>query len=223
MAKFYGVGVGPGEKSLITLKAVEILKKVDMVVAPSKGEGSIAYSIAKPHIRGEVVFMDFPMTYNKKELKSKWEENAEKIRKFLISGKDVAFITIGDPTIYSTYIYLLKELEGFEVETVPGISSYSAAAASLNLPIAQGRQNFAVVSSDDPEEIEKILDLFGTVILMKVSRNYDIIVKLLEEKGFIGHLVIRCGHDDEKITRNLEEYIGRKVDYLSLIIAKKEK
>ncbi|MGB9779779.1 MAG: precorrin-2 C(20)-methyltransferase [Caldanaerobacter sp.] len=223
MAKFYGVGVGPGDRKLLTLKAVEILNKVDVVLAPSKGEGSIAYFIAKPYIKGEVVFLDFPMTYDTKRLKDKWEENAEKIRELLMGGKDVAFITIGDPMIYSTYIYLLRELEGFEIETIPGISSYSAAAASFNLPIAEGRQNFAVVSSDDPEEIEKILELFDTVVLMKVSRNYDTIIKLLKDKGFVGNLAIKCGHEDEKKTRNLEEFIGKKLDYLSLIIAKKEK
>ena len=79
MAKLYGIGVGPGEESLITLKAVKILQKVDVVIAPtSKGEGSIAYEIAKPYIKGDVVFMEFPMTYSKEDLKTKWEENVKK-------------------------------------------------------------------------------------------------------------------------------------------------
>ncbi|WHE07738.1 precorrin-2 C(20)-methyltransferase [Thermoanaerobacterium thermosaccharolyticum] len=224
MAKLYGIGVGPGEESFITLKAVKILQKVDVVIAPSsKGEGSIAYEIAKPYIKGGVVFIEFPMTYSKEDLKAKWEENVKKIKAFLDDGKDVAFITIGDPMIYSTYIYILKGIEGYEAETIPGISSYSAAASRLNIPIAEGNETFAVVPSGDILEISKALDMFDNVVLMKISRRYEEIVNLLKEKNFKGYLVIKCGHQDEEISYDLDKYIGKKIDYLSLIIAKKVK
>ncbi|MBP2072373.1 precorrin-2 C(20)-methyltransferase [Thermoanaerobacterium butyriciformans] len=224
MAKLYGIGVGPGEESFITLKAVKILQKVDVVVAPSsKGEGSIAYEIVKPYIKCDVVFIEFPMTYSKEDLKAKWEENVKKIKTFLDDGKDVAFITIGDPMIYSTYIYILKRIEGYEAETIPGISSYSAAASRLNIPIAEGNETFAVVPSGDILEISKALDMFDNVVLMKISRRYEEIVNLLKEKNFKGYLVIKCGHQDEEISYDLDKYIGKKIDYLSLIIAKKVK
>ena len=224
MAKLYGIGVGPGEESLITLKAVKILKKVDVVIAPSsKGEGSIAYEIAKPYIKGDVIFMEFPMTYSKEDLKTKWEENVKKIKELLDEGKDVAFITIGDPMIYSTYIYILKGIKDYEVETIPGITSYSAAASRLNIPIAEGNETFAVISSGDVTEISKALDMFDNVVLMKISRRYEEIVNLLKEKSFKGYLVIKCGHKEEKISYDLDRYIGKKIDYLSLIIAKKVK
>ncbi|ADH60198.1 precorrin-2 C20-methyltransferase [Thermoanaerobacter mathranii subsp. mathranii str. A3] len=224
MAKLYGIGVGPGEESLITLKAVKILQKVDVVIAPtSKGEGSIAYEIAKPYIKGDVIFMEFPMTYSKEDLKTKWEENVKKIKELLDEGKDVAFITIGDPMIYSTYIYILKGIKDYEVETIPGITSYSAAASRLNIPIAEGNETFAVISSGDVTEISKALDMFDNVVLMKISRRYEEIVNLLKEKRFKGYLVIKCGHQDEKISCDLDRYIGKKIDYLSLIIAKKVK
>ena len=224
MAKLYGIGVGPGEESFITLKAVKILQKVDVVIAPSsKGEGSIAYEIAKPYIKGGVVFIEFPMTYSKEDLKAKWEENVKKIKAFLDDGKDVAFITIGDPMIYSPYIYILKGIEGYEAETIPGISSYSAAASRLNIPIAEGNETFAVVPSGDILEISKALDMFDNVVLMKISRRYEEIVNLLKEKNFKGYLVIKCGHQDEEISYDLDKYIGKKIDYLSLIIAKKVK
>ncbi|SHE36719.1 precorrin-2/cobalt-factor-2 C20-methyltransferase [Thermoanaerobacter uzonensis DSM 18761] len=224
MAKLYGIGVGPGEESLITLKAVKILQKVDVVIAPSsKGEGSIAYEIAKPYIKGDVVFMEFPMTYSKEDLKTKWEENVKKIKELLDEGKDVAFITIGDPMIYSTYIYILKGIEDYEVETIPGITSYSAAASRLNIPIAEGNETFAVISSGNVTEISKALAMFDNVVLMKISRRYKEIVNLLKEKSFKGYLVIKCGHKKEKISYDLDRYIGKKIDYLSLIIAKKVK
>ncbi|AFK87637.1 MULTISPECIES: precorrin-2 C(20)-methyltransferase [Thermoanaerobacterium] len=224
MAKLYGIGVGIGDKNLISLKAVETLGQVDVVVAPtSKGEGSIAYEIAKPYIKSDVVFLEFPMIYTKENLKAKWDENIKKIKRFLDEGKNVAFITIGDPMIYSTYVYILNGIEGYEAETIPGISSFSAAASRLNIPIATGDEAFAVIPSGDILEISKALDMFDNVVLMKISRRFDEIVKILKEKNFKGYLVIKCGHDDEQISLNLDEYIGKKIDYMSLIIAKKER
>ncbi|SHF07109.1 precorrin-2/cobalt-factor-2 C20-methyltransferase [Caldanaerobius fijiensis DSM 17918] len=223
MARFYGIGVGPGDPELITLKAVKILSDIDVVVAPSgTGQESIALEIVKPYLKtAEVVLIDFPMTKDHSLLQRKWKENVEIIKGFLDSGKNTAFITIGDPMIYSTYIYILKHLNGYKVETIPGITSFTAAAARLNIPIAEGSQPFVVIPSNDIDVIEEVLSTYHNVILMKVARNYDEIIRLLSEKGFEAGLAIRCGHPDEVVTRDLGQFSGRKIDYLSLIIAKK--
>ncbi len=219
--KFYGIGVGPGDPELITLKAIRILEQVDAVIAPrGKGE-SIALKIAKPYIRGEVFKLEFPMIYEKEALEPVWDENVKKIKELLYGGKDVAFITLGDPMIYSSYIYILKRLKDFEVATIPGITSFSAAAARLNLPIAEGKEPFAVVPAGDLQIVERALSDFDNVVLMKVSRNYVQIADLLQEKGFTAGLIIRCGHQEEEVTFDLEKYRGGKIDYLSLIIGKK--
>jgi len=222
MAILYGIGVGPGDKDLITLKAIKILQKVDIVIAPSsKGEESIAFEIAKPYINCQVIFMEFPMTYLKQELKQKWQDNINQIKGLLDTGKDVAFITLGDPMIYSTYIYILKGLKGYKVETIPGITSYSGAASAANIPIAEGQAPFAVIPSGNIEDIKKILNIFDNVILMKITKKYSEIVKLLHEENFTGKLIIKTGHEDEIISSNFEEYIDTSISYLSLIIAKK--
>lgn len=222
MAKLYGVGVGPGDKDLITLKSAKILEIADIVVAPaSTGDESIAYEIAKTYIKGNVVFMEFPMVHSKEQLERKWDENVKKIKKMLDEGNNVAFITIGDPMVYSTYIYVLKRMKDYDVETIPGITSFNAAAARLNVPIAEGKESFAVIPSGDLDDISNALDMYNNVILMKVSRKYDDIVGLLNKKNFKGMLVIRCGHEDEEVIYNLDKHKNKKINYLSLIIAKK--
>jgi len=222
MAKLYGIGVGPGDRELITLKAIRALRKVDLVVAPSsKGQKSTAYDIAKPYIKSDVMFMEFPMIYSKEDLRAKWEENAGKIEKLLDEGKDIAFITLGDPMTYSTYIYILERMKGRDAETIPGISSYSAAASELNIPVAKGGESFAVISSEDMSKISTALDMFDNVILLKVSKRYPDIVHLIKERSFKGYMVVRCGLKGEEICYDLDKYAKKNVDYLSLIIAKK--
>jgi precorrin-2/cobalt-factor-2 C20-methyltransferase len=221
MAKLYGVGVGPGDRDLITIKAVKILEKADIVIAPaSTGDDSIAYEIAAPYIMGKVMFMEFPMIHSKEQLEMRWDENVDIIKAYINSGNNVAFITIGDPMVYSTFIYILKRMAGFEVETIPGITSYNAAAAKVNIPIAEGKQSFVVVPSGDIQEIEKAFSLYDNIILMKVSQNYSEIIRIIKENKFKAVLIIRCGHDKEKIVYDLEGY-NEKIDYLSIIIAKR--
>lgn len=221
--KFYGIGVGPGDPELITLKAVKILQKVDVVIAPISKKESIAQKIAQPHINGEILNLKFPMVKDSNVLESFWDKNAERIKELLLEGKDVAFITIGDPMIYSTYIYILERLRGFDMETIPGIPSFCAAAAKLNIPIATGSESFVVVPTAEPEVIEDILGNFDNVVLMKVSKDFDLISKKLDEGGFSAGFVSRCCQDNEKISYNLQELKEDKIDYLSLIIGKKVK
>ncbi|MCR4429578.1 MAG: precorrin-2 C(20)-methyltransferase [Tepidanaerobacteraceae bacterium] len=219
--KLYGVGVGPGDPELITLKAVKILESVPVVLIPSGSGESIAMEIAKPYIKGEVMKLEFPMTRDRCALESAWDENAARIKGLLLEGRDAAFITLGDPMIYSTYIYVMERLKGFIIETVPGVTSFSAAASKLRMPIARGNQPFAVVPADNEKMLQIILGCFENVVLMKVSGDYDKAVELLKAEGFEAGLVIRGGHEDEEVTFDLEKYRGKKLDYLSLIIGRK--
>lgn len=221
IGKLYGVGVGPGDPELITLKAVKILERVPVVLIPSGNGESIAFNIAKPYIRGEVLELEFPMTRDRGTLESIWDENAKRIKELLLEGRDAAFITLGDPMIYSTYIYIMERLEGFEIETIPGVTSFSAAASKLQMHIARGSRPFAVVPAGDEKIMQDVLRCFDNVVLMKVSGNYDRAVDLLKSEGFQAGLVIRGGHGDEEATFDLEKYRGKKLDYLSLIIGRK--
>ena len=124
----YGIGVGPGDKELLTVKAVRAIENSDVVIAPSALEGgeSIALETAKEYIKEgtEVVIKHFPM--GKKNRVEKAKEAYEFIEEKLREGKNVSFLTIGDPYVYSTYIHMLKHMEerGFHVETIPGITSF---------------------------------------------------------------------------------------------------
>lgn len=220
--KFYGIGIGPGDPELITIKAVNILSRVDVVVAPAGKKDSIALKIAKPYIKTKVVKQEFPMVYDKKALAHKWNYNVKEIKEFLSQGLDVAFITLGDPMIYSTYTYIITRLSGFEIETIPGITSFCAAASKINTSIVEGDMPFVVMPVNDTESVEKVLEDFDSVVLMKVSRNYDDIVDKLHEKGFNAALVRRCGQDGEEIVWDLGKYKGKKIDYLSLILARRD-
>ncbi|MCD6271267.1 MAG: precorrin-2 C(20)-methyltransferase, partial [Deltaproteobacteria bacterium] len=142
----YGIGVGPGDPEMITLKAVKILKKVDMIfaAASSKNQHSQAVNIAKSHIpdTAKVEMLPFPMTKDKNVAKKAWDEHARKIITLLEQGQDAAFVTLGDSMVYATYGYILQSIQRLaphlNVVSIPGITSFQAAASRLNRPLVEG-------------------------------------------------------------------------------------
>lgn len=173
---FYGIGVGPGEPELLTMKAVNVLKSIDVLAVPaSKQEkSSIAYETAKPFIpeNTEILSLTFPMIQDREQKNTIRKENASIIKEYLDRGKSVAFITIGDPLTYSTYIYLLEHLKkgDFPITTIPGITSFQAIASKVNLPLTIGDEKMAVFC-DLPEPVnEGFTGLFDTYIFMKPAK-----------------------------------------------------
>ncbi|KXG78910.1 precorrin-2 C(20)-methyltransferase [Thermotalea metallivorans] len=230
--KFYGLGVGPGDPELLTLKAVRILNAVDVIIAPEtvKDNGSVAYDIVKGHIREEkkVLFQVFPMTYDSRELDESWNRNMKEILEILQAGKDAAFITLGDPMVYSTYVYVMRLLKdhGIAVETVPGITSFCAAASRLGVPLAEGNETIAVIpAAYQCDHLDEILTLADNVVLMKPSKGFQKTIEKLEDNGFLENTVwiAKCGHKDERISYDVKELAGEKIDYLSMLIAKKRR
>lgn len=224
--KFYGVGVGPGDPKLVTFKAAEVLKSADVVCSPRSGKNkrSIALPIVKHLLRKdcEILAPLFPMTRNKKLLEKRWNAAARLIESKLKRGKDVAFITIGDPLFYSTYSYILRRMQKDEalVETIPGVSSLSSCMAELNLPLVEGEENFAVLPAEyGLEGLEKIAKKFDTVVLMKVSRSFGGIVKKLEKLNLLENsiFVSKCGTKNF-FSSELKYMRGKKADFLSMII-----
>ena len=156
--KFYGVGVGVGDEEELTLKAVRILKEADILVLPEakKSEGSTAFEIVKNYLRedAEKLFLEFPMLEDVKEKEKIRVENAKAIREELEKGKNVVFLTIGDPMIFSTYTYILEHLEETDVvETVPGITSFGSMASRLNIPLVIGDEDLKIVSLNKNTDI----------------------------------------------------------------------
>lgn len=227
--KFYGVGVGPGDPQLLTLQAVDVLRSVDLVAIPKSkmDRESVAWDIAKIHCPADVrlVELEMPMTSDQAVLAKAWQDGAQIILRELKEGKSVAFITLGDPSLYSTYSYLLNilqaELPQEQIVTVPGITAMAAAAARINLPLATGDEPLLVLPST--EDVGNFLD-FPNLVLMKVSRRLPEILTLLEEREKKAVLLTRLGQGGEKIRwePKAEDFTTEKIDYLSLMLVKKD-
>jgi len=226
-AKFYGVGVGPGDPGLITLRAVEVLQKVQTVAIPkSKLEReSIAWEIAKIHCpKGvKILALEMPMTADREFLETAWQKAAEKVKAELGQGISVAFLTIGDPSLYSTYHYLLSilkhQLAEDQIETIPGITAMAAAAAKVNMPLATGDEPLVILPGiDGLDEYEH----YPNLVLMKASRNLPQVYSYLRKTGAQAILATRVGQTGEEIKYLDPEKELNKVDYMSLVLCKKD-
>lgn len=233
MAKIYAVGVGPGDPELLTLKAVRILREVPVICAPTAtpADSSYALSIVEQFLdrgRQEVIVQVFPMRRDQEGLSQYWEEAAAEVAEKVRQGKDVAFITIGDPFLYSTFLYIYRIFRerhpDIPVEVVPGISSINAAAVAAGLPLGQSSERIAVIpAAFEEKDLARTLQEFDTVVLMKVSRVFDGVYALLQELGLERKAVFvsRVGSAEEEVVFDLGRLLGRKLDYLSLLIVKK--
>ena len=233
IGKFYGVGVGPGAEDLLTVRATEIIKTADIICIPrsSAEKESVAFKVASKYInpQAEIVEISTPMTRDQAILNTEWQSGAEKIVKLLKDGKTVAFISIGDSMLFSTYTYLLKKVQRSlpeaSVESIPGITSFSATAALLNMALAEGNEKLAIIPAiDDPADLRTILKQFSNVVLMKVAGKYDEILDILNELGLEDKAVYmsKLGYPDQFFTYDLESLRGVKKEYLSLILVKQE-
>jgi precorrin-2/cobalt-factor-2 C20-methyltransferase len=227
----YGIGVGPGDPDLITVKGAAILRECAHVFvprAPHEPE-SLAYRIASKHISpdAEIHPLVFPMTRARSELEAKWRDSAREIVQVLKKGEDACFLTLGDPMLYSTYVYLLGALTEtapeIRVVTIPGITAFSAAAARAGFPIGQGKLPVVVVpTAENTEDVRRGLEMAGTVVLMKVGARLQSMIDLLESTGHIGKSVFvsRVGLDAERVEKDLRNLKGaeEKTGHLSTIL-----
>ncbi|MEE4358034.1 MAG: precorrin-2 C(20)-methyltransferase [Desulfococcaceae bacterium] len=230
----YGIGVGPGDPELIPLKSVRILKEVDTVFAASssKNQYSLAVRIAQNHIpEGTPIRMlDFPMTKDRQETEAAWLRHARSIIEYLESGKSAAFITLGDSTTYSTYGYILKNVRKLaphlKIETIPGITSYQAASARLNIPLTEGEESLFVTSGvKGGDHLRSLHPKPENVVFLKAYKNAGDICNALEEGGYLESSVgiCSCGLEDEEIIRDIREFRKRPPEYWTIIIGKKNK
>jgi precorrin-2/cobalt-factor-2 C20-methyltransferase len=232
VATVYAVGVGPGDPELLTRKAERILRSVDVILAPvsNPSEASVALSTIGEFIdeeRQEIIVHQFPMTSDKARLIPAWQEAAALIATHAEAGRSVAFITIGDPLFYSTFIYLLRLLREqwplVPIEIIPGISSINAAAAQAALPLVEGDEKMVVIpATAGIEVIKAALDTYETVVLLKVKPLFSEIVGLLRATGREKRTVFveRVGSSRQKVLTDFNEIAAHTPDYLSLMIIK---
>jgi precorrin-2/cobalt-factor-2 C20-methyltransferase len=228
----YGIGVGPGDPELITLKALKVLQQVPHIFAScsTRNNYSLALGIIRCHLNGAgLEHLPFPMTRDPGALQEAWEQNARRVLEVLESGQDAAFVTLGDPLTYSTFGYLLKTLKRLapqvRIVTIPGITSYNAAAALTHTPLTEGEESFYVVSGAlGAARLKEVVDKSDNIVMLKTYRHFDEIYTALEEMDLLDRstCISRCGLDGETIVENLRDLKGRELPYLSMVIIKKK-
>lgn len=227
----YAIGVGPGDSQLLTLKAVAVLQKVKTVFIPqsSQEKPSLAWQTVQPFLRGQKVKkLSFPMTKDKKTLKANWEKAAQEILANLKKETAVAFVTLGDPSLYSTFIYLEQALQAqakkttinFNVEVIPGISSFQQAAATLKLPLLSGDESMAVISGANFALAESLLEHCQTVVIMKAAQYVKEILELVSKLNCQAYLVKKLGLAGEEVINLKKESLSAGPHYLSLVVIK---
>jgi len=231
--KLYGIGVGPGDPSMLTLKALDVLRSVDIIFeavgknSPHSISARIVDTISD--ISAEKKRLIFSMSRSHKERRKMWKANAEVVAESLRSNKNVAFITIGDPLIYSTFTYLMQEvialIPDIKIETVPGITSFQYTAAKLNKALVEDEETLLLIPAWKEHSIDKELAKSAdTVVCLKSYKSRNSIIDALQQSG--KNTIIyaeKVGMDEEIITQDIEEIKSRSNKYISHIIGKNKK
>ncbi|MGD0229861.1 MAG: precorrin-2 C(20)-methyltransferase [Syntrophorhabdales bacterium] len=233
----YVIGVGPGDPELLTLKGARLISQVGSICVPKGKEAgeSLALSIVRKAVDlggKEIVEAFFPMrrtdrAANERVLGARWHEAATILLERLRRGIDVAFITLGDPAVYSTFFYLYDRLveaePGLRIEIVPGVSSINASAARARIPLGLGDGRIAILPAGSVDDLAGLTGRFDTVVLMKVHKAFHEIRAALGELGLLEKAVYvsRAGMADEAVCTDLAGLKPEGLDYFSMVIVKK--
>lgn len=232
----YGIGTGPGDPELLTIKALKIIKQADIIAVPGNvPQDSVAYKIVDEALKRaaaegfavcsladkELLAVPMPMTKQKEALDQAHDLGASMIQEKLDENKSVAFLTLGDPTVYSTYLYVHKRISqlGYQTEIISGIPSFCAVAAKLNTGLVEKAEPLHVIPAS--YQIEDALTLSGTKVLMKAGKKMERVKAILKETDTQGMMIENCGMPDEHIYRCVDE-IPETAGYYSLIIIKEK-
>ena len=229
--KLFGISVGPGDPGLLTLKAKQILDECDIIAYPVKtaGEGSVALNIIKPNVdlsKKEVREYVFSMNPDYTVREQGWKKAYDDIASALESGKDIAMITLGDLSIFSTYMRIDRMIKsrGFETELVPGVPSFCHGASLAGIPLTMGEEALVVIpfNTDRSEALENALDNYENIVVMKAFKSVDRIADMVVSKGRdISCITVmsNIGMDDEYIGPVIR---GREYGYFTTLLIKKE-
>ena len=239
MSGLIGIGVGPGDPDLLTVKAVNAIHNADIIMCPASKEDrpSIALSVVSSLIdkskNQEIVKLIFPMTKEKDILEETWKKNAKIMAETVLSGKNVVYLTVGDPYLYSTWIYMHKDLKenypDMEISVIPGIVSMFTFASKVGVSIAEGAEKVAIIPSCyDLSSVKEIAKHSETMVFLKDGRYFDQVIQVLKESGFPNDSIFAIGQDlgtDHEIIRKLT--LGEVNDdtlttkYFSILVVKR--
>ncbi|NBI27927.1 precorrin-2 C(20)-methyltransferase [Chengkuizengella marina] len=233
LGTLYGIGMGPGDPELITVKAFRILKESPVIAYPKKRSGSKSYALAITEqyinpLEKEMLGLIFPMTKDKATLEKQWNKTVKTVSEQLNQGKDVAFVTEGDPMLYSTFIHMQRLVEklhpDIQIKVVPGISSVNGTAARMGLPLADGDEQVAIVpATNDIDNMRKALIEHDCVVFIKVAKVLDMMIGILRELELLDKaaVVTKVTSEEERVWTNVEELEGAELEYLTLMVVRK--
>ena len=239
MPELIGIGVGPGDPELLTIKAVNAIHNADVIMCPASKEDrpSIALSIVSSLIdkskNQEIIRLIFPMTKDKEILEASWKKNSKIMAEKVLSGKNVVYLTVGDPYLYSTWMYMHKEIKlnhpTMKISAIPGIVSIFTFASKVGISIAEGAEKVAIIPSCyDLSTVKEIAKNSETMVFLKDGRYFDQVIDLLKEVGFPDNSIFAIGQDlgtENEIIRKLT--LGEVNDgtlttkYFSILVVKR--
>ncbi|NET38284.1 MAG: precorrin-2 C(20)-methyltransferase [Cyanothece sp. SIO1E1] len=225
----YGVGVGPGDPELITVKGLRLLQSVPVVAFPAgvRGQPGMAQQMIAPWLKPTQVqlALGFPYTQDDAVLMTAWQTAAETVWPYLEQGRDVVFVSAGDISFYSTFTYLAQTLQSLhadvQIEAIPGVCSPMAAASVLGIPLTSQSQRLAILPALYAiEELEAALNWADVVVLLKVSSVYDQVWSVLKQYKLLMHsyVVEKATQPDQVIYADLSDRPDLKLPYFSLLI-----
>lgn len=229
----YGVGVGPGDPELITIKAYRMLKECEVIAYPKKRKGSKSYAfqIVEQYIdteNKEMLGLVFPMTKDQETLDREWRNIVAEVWECVKTGKDVAFVTEGDTMLYSTFIHLYRLMKKLHPEvnivSIPGISSINGVASRLGIPLADGDEWTGIIpATDNREEMKKALLDHDGIVFIKVAKVLPMMIELLEELDLVhkAAVVTKVTSEEEYIWRDVRELKTAELEYLTLMMVRK--
>lgn len=226
----YGIGVGPGDPELITLKALRVLATVPVIAYPATQSGeSLARRIAAPHLAPGRVEIAIPIDITRPHAanEARYDEAAERIARELTAGRDVAALCEGDPLLYGSFVYLAERLGGrFPISVVPGITSLTAAAAVATRALATGTEPLLVLPASLAEEtLTAHLADAPTVVLIKIGRHFAKAKRALAAAGLLdgATLAARVGFADQRVMAVADVADGDAVPYFSVVLARRSR
>ncbi len=239
--KLYCIGCGPGDPDLLTLKAINLIKNADIIYTPTAREGkpSVALSIVEGFLNKdtEIQQLVFPMIKDFNKLKENWKDNTKEITNSIRNGKRAIYLTVGDPSLYSTWIYIHREItnahKDIEVEVIPGITSIFSFSAEIKTPIGEGEEIIGIIPACyNLDRLKTAAQCCDTLIFLKDGRYFNSVLEILMESGFPGESDIFIAQDvstnsealqKKKLSELLRNPNENNDKYFSIMIAKKKK
>jgi precorrin-2/cobalt-factor-2 C20-methyltransferase len=235
IGRLIGVSLGPGDADLITRRAWAQLQRGDALwTYPLRSLKTESYALAIARRAGLALPADaqalvFPMTHDAEKLGRAWLRAAQAVLPVLRGGRDVLFLVEGDASTYATFGHLARTLQALEPELlldiIPGITSFHASCARLQIPFSEQDDTVAIVpAAYGVDMVEGLLQDFDTLVLMKIKPLLDELLDLLARRGLLAHsaFVEKSGAPEERVLRGAEllSLRGSQVNYLSLLIVK---